>query len=225
MKKLAGIACALAVVGLSALPARAADLEIQSFDWSGFYAGAAFGYDWGKSRTYDRIGGTILHGTAKVDPDGLFGGLYAGYNWRAADRLILGLDADINYGGIKGSAVTDDFATFIHSGKLDWFGAGRVRAGMAFDRLLPYVAGGIAVGDYSVRLAHDTDISNNSDTLVGWTLGAGADYALSERAVLRLEYRYTDYGTLKDTFDNFPNEQIRAKLTTSDIRLGVSWKF
>jgi outer membrane immunogenic protein len=216
--------CALGLLALFTSSARAADLEVAAFDWSGFYAGMNLGYADGHSRTYDRIGGTALHGSAPVNPDGLFGGLLAGYNWQN-DQLVLGLEGDINYGGIKGSHATDDGTNFVHSGKLNWFGAGRLRAGLAFDRLMPFVAGGVAIGDYKVHLDHNGDISNNADTLVGWTLGAGADYAFSDRLFARLEYRYTDYGTLKGTFDNFPNEQIRAKLTTNDIRLGLSYRF
>ncbi len=35
---------------------------------------------------------------------------------------------------------------------------------------------------------------NINETLHGWTVGTGVDYALTDRIFTRLEYRYNDYG-------------------------------
>jgi outer membrane immunogenic protein len=54
----------------------------------------------------------------------------------------------------------------------------------------------------------------HSDTLWGWTAGAGLERRISADWSVRLEYQHFDFGT--DTFDNMPNfPQNTRKLTFS----------
>ena len=36
---------------------------------------------------------------------------------------------------------------------------------------------------------------HDDDTLHGWTIGGGVDYAVTDRVFTRLEYRYNDFGS------------------------------
>jgi outer membrane immunogenic protein len=61
-----------------------------------------------------------------------------------------------------------------------------------------------------------------SDTYVGWTVGAGLEYAFTNNLIGRIEYRYTDYGD-----ETHPPSIIvphTDDLQTSDVHLGVSYK-
>ena len=195
------------------------------FSWNGAYLGGQIGYGWGKSRFQ---GGDD---TVNLKPDGFLGGLYAGYNYDLGNSVVLGIDGDITYNNLKDSAalVGEDIADGVTlESKLRWSGAVRARAGYAVDRFLPYIAGGVAFGSVKNTIAFSNGEIPFGDartkTHVGWTAGAGVDYAATDNVIIRLEYRYTDYGHKDYDFD-FGGEAIRDKFKTNEVRLGVAYKF
>ncbi|AYD00194.1 outer membrane protein [Neorhizobium sp. NCHU2750] len=145
------------------------------FTWSGPYLGAHTGYGWGDGH---------LEGAGSDDFDGWRLGGFAGYNWQFSNGFVTGVEGDINYdwndnnygGGVKLEGGVN--------------GSVRARLGYAIDRTLIYAAGGWTATD--VRLKAPT--GNDSDTLNGWTIGAGVDHAFTDNVFGRLEYRYNDYG-------------------------------
>jgi len=68
-------------------------------------------------------------------------------------------------------------------------GSVRGRVGYAMERVLLYAAGGWTATNFKVEGGG----FDESETLHGWTLGAGFDYAVTDRIFTRLEYRYNDY--------------------------------
>jgi outer membrane immunogenic protein len=176
------------------------------FSWTGGYVGLQAGYGWGDStirfETIDYV----------VDPDGFLGGVYVGYNYQMPSNLVLGLDADLTYTDLDGDGAEDTGSS------LEWSGAIRARLGYAIDRLMPYVAGGLAFGRYEHTVAN----TSLSETMTGWTIGAGADYAFTDRLIGRVEYRYTDFG---DGDFGLPLRPHNVDLDTNDIRFGIAYKF
>ncbi|EJF83616.1 outer membrane protein [Bartonella rattimassiliensis] len=116
--------------------------------------------------------------------------------------------------------------------KEKWAGATRVRIGFAAERIMPYVAGGIAYTQLqdSVLISitdKDSDkviasgtLSDEKKTLVGYTLGAGVDLAMTNNIIVRAEYRYSDFGKKK-----FSNDKYETSYKTNDFRVGVAYKF
>lgn len=214
--------------------ARAADFAAAApagFVWTGGYVGLQAGYAWGKA-----VGGAyrIPTGEAAVlgnlDPDGFLGGVHAGYNYQFGNGFVLGGEADLTFADIKGSARLDypngpsdgNSAT----SRMNWNGSVRARAGYAIDRFLPYVTGGVAFGRYEyVPDYNATPPLPGSKTKAGWTLGAGVEYALTDRLTTRFEYRYTDYGDATYAIAGIPNHVSRVDLKTNDVRLGISYRF
>jgi len=196
------------------------------FSWTGGYLGGQIGYGWGKSRFGDDDFVSI-----NVKPDGFLGGLYAGYNFDLGNSVVLGLDGDITYNNLKDSYSVTDLAGDSESleSKLRWSGAVRARAGVAVDRFLPYIAGGVAFGSVKNTLSSTEDgiedSFSQSKTLTGWTAGAGVDYAATDNLIVRLEYRYTDYGNKDFDFGTDSDLSVRNKFKTNDVRLGVAYKF
>jgi outer membrane immunogenic protein len=210
--------------------AQAADVVVQetvpAYNWSGIYVGAQAGYAWSDAR-YDAFD----YATVDYDPNGLFGGAYAGYNYQLQNNIVLGIDADINFSGIDSDgsltwASGSDPDDHIGHSKVKWTGAIRGRVGYALDRFMPYIAGGLSVARFQFDLDHDG--TGNMDfeeerSLTGWNLGAGFDYAATDNIIVRAEYRYSDFGSR--SFDNDWADDSKIDLKTHDIRLGVAYKF
>jgi outer membrane immunogenic protein len=89
--------------------------------------------------------------------------------------------------------------------QLDWFGTARARLGfLPTPRLLLYGTGGLAYGEVERNLEYSNVFSgivasrswqgSDSSVSVGWTLGAGVEYALTSAISIRAEYLYLDLG-------------------------------
>lgn len=190
-----------AAVAVGTTAARAADLPVAQpiapvplYDWSGFYVGAQAGYAFG-SADYDfALAGFGSFITEESDADGFIGGGHVGYQFQM-NRVVVGLEGDIEGTTIDGDVI--DFTGVTAQGSVDVNvqGSLRLRAGYAFDRFLPYLTGGLAVAgvDYTGGPAGGP-VVENSETRTGWTVGAGMQYAFTDIISAGVEYRYTDYG-------------------------------
>lgn len=194
------------------------------FRWTGLYAGLQGGYGWGNTgATWTALDIGTREGFS-YPTSGALGGLHAGYNWQVGS-LVLGLETDIEASGIAGSG----FGSFgsVQSTNVDWLGSLRGRLGYAAGRTLFYVTGGLAYGSVSIDrslAAGFVPFSNDSTWRTGWTVGGGIEHALSPHISLRLEYRYTDLGSV--TFTN-PGLNISdtTDITHSAVRAGLSFRF
>ena len=235
-------------------PALAADLPVKAkrataYQWGGWYAGLNAGYGWqDKDAAFsgDSFGtipgaGTIftdglvdqsLQGPSANHPpylqahhmSGFVGGGQFGYNWQAMPRWVTGIEADLQYSGLKSNALfaapdsgggVDLGATSSH--KLEWFGTVRGRLGyLVTDRLLAYGTAGLAYGETGgqaeISIIHATGwnvgaattiICNGfstclagaaSQTSIGWTAGGGIEYAILTNVTLKAEYLHIDLG-------------------------------
>ncbi len=215
------IAAVAAATVLIASPAISADLydpvapvapEVYGptvFSWAGPYVGAQIGYGWGETR------GKIKGSRRDIDTNGVIGGLYGGYNAQLTPNFVLGGEADISWSDISGDR---NIGGRKYEARTDWQGTIRARAGAAFDRILVYGTGGIAFAGNNMKKQAR---GNESQTHVGWTLGAGVEGAITENIVARGEYLYAGYG--KENYN-----KINAKgvdLNTNVVRAGVAYKF
>jgi outer membrane immunogenic protein len=147
---------------------------VPQFSWAGGYAGILTGYGWGDGE---------LAGVDESFDGARFGG-FVGYNWDLGNQLVVGLEGDLNYDWNEETVGGVDF----ESG-LNW--SARARIGYAMDRALLFAAGGYTGTNVSAEAAGFED----DDTLHGWTIGGGVDYALTDRMFTRVEYRYNDFGS------------------------------
>lgn len=214
MKKIISSGVAAAAL-LIAAPAFAADMAQPMptkapvlvaepvFSWTGFYLGANAGYDWGSGQDYA--------GTLGIDPSGWLVGGQVGFNYQFENNVVLGAEADIAWSDVTDSA-------FGVESKMDYFGTVRARLGYAFNHIMPYVTGGLAWGHNEVR---DNVLGlSSSNTSVGWTVGAGVEYALDNNWSVKAEYLYMDLGD-----DYYDSIGAKAGLTNNVLRAGVNYRF
>lgn len=186
-----------------------------AFNWGGGYIGGQVGHSW-LSGKFSTNSDTTARGKR------FLGGVYTGYNYNFNDNLILGAEADISRGMGGKNSRNSDAPTFL-STKLGWNGALRARMGYAVDRFMPYVAGGLAFGDINDSIKTGGKTFSTSKIRTGWTVGGGVDYAATDNLILRMEYRYTDFGKQNINFDGAPS--FSRKLSSNDVRIGVAYKF
>lgn len=177
----------LPIIALAAAVTVAAPAHAETFD--GPYVGVATGWDRGE--VSGRIEGTPLD--AEATRDALVLGGYAGYNHRIGEKVVIGAEAgftgtvdDRIRAASAGNALTIDPR---YSFDLT------ARAGyLVTDKALVYVRGGYANQRVRTSLDTGTGIVRSSDSLDGWLVGGGLEYAITEKVSARIEYRYSDFG-------------------------------
>ena len=93
------------------------------------------------------------------------------------------------------------------------------------DRFLPYVTGGVAFGRLSFEEFDEGDFYGEAKAdLVGWTLGAGAEYAVTDNWIVRGEYRYTKFND-EDFVSQPEEEDYNVDADIHDLRIGAAYKF
>ncbi|MER8807813.1 porin family protein [Mesorhizobium australicum] len=208
----------LAVVSGSAYAADAIVSEpvpvAASFDWTGAYIGVNAGGGFG---TFNLAPSGGAPGSIDIDASGFLGGVQAGYNWQVG-QFVYGVEADF-----QGSDIKADLSFGGPGGletKVDWFGTVRARLGYTpVDRFMIYGTGGLAYGHEKIS-APGLDLSK---TRVGWTVGAGAEYAITNNWSFKSEYLYTDLG--KETFNPGGLGGVDVKVPFHTVRVGLNYKF
>jgi outer membrane immunogenic protein len=216
------------------------------FSWSGFYLGVHGGYGWGSSNW--TVNDTTLPvgfaSTANPRSRGFLGGIQGGANHQFGN-WVAGIEADFSLIDADATSTDPLFAGGVPTGasmtahsQIDWLATFTGRFGYAFDRSLLYVKGGVAGAEFkdnysahSLASAGDFfDGGTQSNTRVGWTAGAGFEYALLNNWTARIEYNYLDFGSKDETFvftDSTGsigfNQSIERKLQL--VKLGINYKF
>jgi outer membrane immunogenic protein len=218
MRRITGVL----VLGLAAaVPARAADLSVAplykaqpvvplAYNWSGFYLGINGGGEWGTSN-WDSLGSFNLSG-------GLAGGT-AGLNWQFGHG-VLGLESDLDWSNLQGTTTT--LCPVGCTTRNDWLATVRGRAGYAFDRFLPYVTGGLAVGD--IR-ATAPGLPGARETNAGWTVGGGLEYAFTNNWTAKAEYLHVDLGNLNCGFSCGVTPNNSVSVRSDQVRGGLNFRF
>jgi outer membrane immunogenic protein len=191
-----------------------------AFDWTGFYVGAQIGYAWAQADSTFNAGFPSLD----YDADGVVGGVHVGYNAQF-NQIVVGLEGDLEASSVSGDDAAGGGLGSYSEAELNWQGSIRARLGYAFDNVLPYITGGVAFGDWDLSAAAPTVLGtvDSSETLVGWTIGAGVEYAFTQNVTARVEYRYTDYGDENVAIGNGLTNNV--DLDSHAVRVGISYKF
>lgn len=214
----------------------------QAFSWSGFYVGMHAGYGWGSNDwSMTRWFGqpTVSGSPLSNETNGVLGGIQAGANLQL-DNWVLGIETDWAFinadsrskGRLLENGVPIPGAFTTGRSQIDWLATFTGRVGYAVDRSLFYAKGGVAVAAYkdNMGFGFDTDfydLGTKDSTRVGWTVGAGWEYAFATNWSAKIEYNYLDLGTTSEIFnvlsDSFEQEKIEHTLHI--VKAGVNYRF
>jgi outer membrane immunogenic protein len=200
-----------------------------AFSWTGFYVGGEVGWIQTnpKYSTGALLLGTPFLVTSGSRKDGLTYGLLTGYNYQIG-QLVLGVEGDFQgwtVGELRYTAITGDFLT-AHS---KWGGSIRGRLGYAADHALLYVTGGAAFLSNETSIPSTGITIGGDDTRVGWTVGAGLDYAFTNNWFTGLEYRYSQYEAKTFMYPipilNLGIVGFKQELNSNQVTARVGYKF
>jgi outer membrane immunogenic protein len=207
-----------ASAGAADMPSRRYDSPpprafIQPNTWTGFYIGINGGGAWGDSKwssigTFD-LSGAMVGGTA-------------GYNWQQfGSPWVLGLEGDVDWTNIDGTSNAICAGGCKTSN--NWLATVRGRIGYAFDRFLPYITGGLAVGDIK---ASRPGFAGANDTNAGWTAGGGFEFVIAGSWSAKAEYLYVDLGKFNCGLACGSGiNPDNVSFTTHMVRGGVNFRF
>ncbi|MBU2327097.1 MAG: porin family protein [Alphaproteobacteria bacterium] len=192
-------------------------------DWSGGYVGVVGGGAVGEVETQTGSG-TLF---SETPLRGGLVGVAAGYNVQSGN-MVYGVEADVSWAKVQGDKACAGFPSQTCRYELGWQGTARARVGVAMDRTLFYVTGGLAVaeGNGGVDPIVGAIEGEDQQTYFGYVAGVGAEYAMTDALSFKAEYLYTDYakrtsplGTVSplDSYESDPSSHL--------IRVGVNYRF
>ncbi len=194
------------------------------YNWSGFFLGAsAPGALWGETKW------PVAAGTAANNFAGVMAGGGGGYNYQMG-ALVIGGQAEWDWTNARGGesfncSTNGGFFTNCNT-RVDSIFTATARLGYALDRLLIYGQGGLAVGDVRANIVSNSSfpggtLASDSKTAVGWTIGAGFEFGLTQNISAKAEYIYFDLGS--DTYNL--GVPVAINRTGNIGRVGLNYRF
>ena len=194
-----------------------------AYDWTGFYVGGHVGYGWAKKDWQDSFGLYNL----STNPNGFLGGGQVGFNYQIG-QFVLGAEGDFSWTGINSGStvlgiVPPPGASF--NTNVNWTSTLTGRAGIAFDRWLVYGKGGVAWANdkFSTNAYTFPGTIEVTDTRIGWTAGAGVEYAFAPSWSAKLEYNFMDFGDKAVSFAPATSTTVDQHIHA--VKLGINYKF
>jgi outer membrane immunogenic protein len=224
------------------------------YNWSGFYIGGNIGGKWADqdgTLFLDQVVGftplgLVGFGNGGNDSNGAFvGGGQVGYNWQTG-AWVFGIEGDFQGTNLKrefvccGPLAPQIFFVpgDIISVKNNWQASIRGRLGYAWDRFLVYATGGGAFANIKATVALQNFfgpaalVASESDTLTGWTVGAGFEWGLWSNWTIGLEYRFSSFdssdfnhGNLFLTPITFAPLRSNFSLETNEVTARLNYRF
>lgn len=214
-------------------------------------------------RQYGPASALGASGTVPARLNGFMFGGQIGYNWQFSDRYILGFEGDIVGMGVRGGNGQRSIYPASDPGRLgnyvgtswktnrqlEFLSTMRARLGYAITpSIMGYVTGGFAFGGANLSGAvsqslrpgpylADTVRGDRYDVLTGWTVGAGAEMALTRNISSKIEYLYYDLGQLWLANPSLHHENLITGAVVADatsaharynghiLRAGLNYRF
>jgi outer membrane immunogenic protein len=235
-------------------PMRAPEPSV--YQWTGCYVGANLGGGASGTNFSSSVDpGTHLLGAdpgvvagaggGGYNANGLLAGGQAGCNLQF-NTLVVGIEGDFdsfrsnpNFSN-NTNTLSDGVTPFTISQSLttNYLATVRPRLGIAADRNFAYLTGGIAFTSVSYAESY-TDgaappgagTASTSKSLIGWTAGAGWEYAFADHWTVRAEYLFTSFpsvnavGLITDAGGGSNTLRGSSDLVIQAVRAAVNFKF
>jgi outer membrane immunogenic protein len=224
------------------------------YSWTGFYFGADVGGVWtNNTGMYDPLPSPAAFNnnviSASNGGSSVTGGFHAGYNYQFSPIWVAGIEGDWSWAHASGSF--NQVATFFTGGPIsgssvsmsstmDWMSSLRARLGyVVAPNLLTYATGGVAWGHFDYAANNKQGLASPgyvataalSSTQVGYVVGGGLEWAMTNNWILRAEYLFYNFGGAPNVAvqqagtPGFPSGYSWSSTNVSVARAGLSYKF
>jgi outer membrane immunogenic protein len=229
-------------------PAMAADMPLKApppvvlYSWTGCYVGGHVG---GKASNAEVNYGAVNRAiappavagapaTGRINMSGALAGAQIGCQYQFAGGWLIGIEGDGSWTQSDGQGVETAFPAFRVQTTERWLATARGRLGYAWDKWMFYVTGGGAWAGLETKNWQATFVpagigpaAIQQNTLNGWTVGVGAEYALGYGWSIKGEYLYMEFAS--STYFTPTNPvalaEFNVKLRQSVARFGMNYKF
>ncbi|WP_419913056.1 outer membrane protein [Hoeflea sp.] len=220
---------------LGGLPTGGSDIP-SGGPWQGVYAGVSGGIGAFNGRTMDWSWAMFKGPDADVDQHGFAGiaGAQAGYNHQRGG-FVFGLEGDVSWTGFSEGRTffegSEPDGGYVKS-NMDWLATVRGRMGVANDRAMAYVTGGLALAgvEHCGNSSTPCSVDNNDDiawsgTQPGLVAGAGVEARLSDRWSFKSEYLYLVTADKNLVYNTTANQEVEFGFDAHLFRVGLNYKF
>jgi high affinity Mn2+ porin len=216
--------------------------DAAAYNWNGFYAGVHIGVAWGSSNWTKQPDGLAGSFNLFQRPDAFsefgswFGGVQAGYDYMLANRLVVGVAAEVSapsFQNLNGLSIggTSTFVSptlgqeSLSETVLD-MGTVRGRIGYAPGDWLLYATGGFA---WTYDQLTVTQLAKGTTDMpflwrFGWVAGAGVELPLARTWAVGLGYLYTHYGNSTVGLAN-AGQTFQSDLAVQELRVTLNYRF
>jgi outer membrane immunogenic protein len=226
-----------AVLAMLTIPvaATAADLRVRPqpapvpvyalppFSWTGIYVGGNVGGVWADGNVTDNFVGL----SASTSRSGFIGGGQLGFNYQI-NNIVLGAEWEFDGTSLNATG-TGVFVRGIgvlqSSADTRWVSTLAARLGVAFNNVLLYGKAGAGwVGNEATITNLTTGGSvSASNTVSGWLIGAGIEWAFAPNWSTKLEYDFI--GLQSWTFVSFPGATFTVNRDIQTLKVGLNYRF
>ena len=250
MKKLLFARVAALAVTIAG-PAFAADMPLKSetpfaarFNWTSCYLGGHLGGGFAHKDITDPVqlvqdsflgaGSTNGITTVSPGPSGVVIGGQIGCDYQFASSWVVGIEGAASGSTMKASRTVGlplgNPDTALVRASTDFLPSVTARLGYAFDNVLVYARGGVALaGDrFNVTgsFAGAPFAFEGLDNRLGWTAGGGVDWAFSHHWSANIEYDYYQFGhggvLMSDSINAFAGI-VDVKQTVQVVKVGLNF--
>jgi outer membrane immunogenic protein len=222
MRKFSFASAAALAVTLAG-PALAADLPMKSeapyveprFSWTSCYVGGHVGGGRGSKAMTDPVflveenliapGTTTGATTVNTSPTGAVIGGEIGCDYQFSSNVVVGIEGTASGSTMRGSQIVSLHDsppdTALVQANNDFLASVTGRIGYAFDTVLLYGRGGLAVAGDKYNVSGGSVAGNGTpfnfqglDNRVGYVVGGGVDWAFSRHWSMNVEYDYYQFG-------------------------------
>jgi outer membrane immunogenic protein len=236
-------------------PAIAADLPTKSevpyvpprFTWTSCYVGAHLGGGFARKDMTDPVqlvqdsflgaGSTVGTTTTSTSPTGVVIGGQIGCDYQFASNLLIGIEGAASGSTMRGSTNvvlplgSPDLA--LVQANTDFLASVTGRVGYAFDNVLLYAKGGLAVAGDKYNVSGATFLGpppynfQGLDNRLGYIVGGGVDWAFSRHWSMNVEYDYYQFGhgniLMTEQFSGAFSGVVDVRQTVQVVKVGFNF--
>jgi outer membrane immunogenic protein len=193
------------------------------FSWTGFYLGINAGGAFGNSNWTAPLGTS-----GGFSLDGALAGGTVGANYQMG-QFVIGAEGDFDWQNLRGAITGPTSNCNLVGGcatASSYLGTFRGRVGFAMDRILFFATAGGAVADIKPSAG---SLPYGGGSELGWTAGAGIEYAMTDNWTAKVEYLFADFEKTTCNVSNCGGAAAAGNVSVSFyeniVRAGVNYKF